>query len=505
MGIGTLLIRADASAAIGTGHVMRCLALAQAWQDAGGRAVFAMAQSTDAIQMRVSNESCETLVVSGPIASADDLRQTVSFARHQNCEWVVVDGYQVGTEYQKGLKAAGLKVLFLDDYGHSEHYYADVVLNQNLSASPSLYSNRESQTRLLLGTQYALLRREFNVWRDYERKISSICRRVLVTMGGSDDGNVTATVIEGLRLAGMAELEVTVLVGGSNSHRRGLQDMVARSPVKMQLLEDVSNVGKLMAEADIAISAAGTTCWELCLLGLPSMLIDIADNQTHVAKELHKRGCAIHIGRDIAPETVAEKIKWLFDAVEVRESLSRSSRKLVDGRGATRVVSVLRGEGFLELRPAEEKDRRLLWEWANDPEVRASSFSPETIPWETHVAWFDAKLNAMRGPGSKNVIYIAESEDGSPIGQIRFDVRPDGDLEVGVGLDKKMRGLGMASQVIESGVRHAITKGPWICIHAFVKPGNIASVKAFERAAFRNIGSDQVRGNAAIHLTYVRN
>jgi RimJ/RimL family protein N-acetyltransferase len=111
----------------------------------------------------------------------------------------------------------------------------------------------------------------------------------------------------------------------------------------------------------------------------------------------------------------------------------------------------------------------------------------------------------MRSQGSKNVIYIAEREDGSPIGQIRFDVRPDGDLDVGVSLDKKMRGLGMAAQVIESGVRHAITKGPCICIHAFVKPGNIASVKAFERAAFRNIGSDQIRGNAAIHLTYVRN
>jgi UDP-2,4-diacetamido-2,4,6-trideoxy-beta-L-altropyranose hydrolase len=499
VGIGTLLIRADASAAIGTGHVMRCIGLAQAWQDAGGRAVFAMAESTKAIQTRVSDESCETLAVSGPIASARDLQQTVSFARHQNCEWIVVDGYGIGAEYQKGLTTAGLKVLFLDDYGHSKHYHANVVLNQNLSASPALYSNREPQTRLLLGTQYALLRREFNVWRDLERKISASCRRVLVTMGGSDDGNVTATVIEGLSLAGMAELEVTVLVGGSNPHRKKLQDMVARSPVKMQLLEDVSNVGKLMAEADIAISAAGTTCWELCLLGLPSMLIDIADNQTAVAKELHKRGCAIHIGSRIAPETVAEKMKWLCDASEVRQSLSRSARRLVDGRGATRVVSVLRGERSLQLRPAEEKDRRLLWEWANDPQVRNASFSSALIPWEQHDLWFTTKL---KDPDCR--ILIAEDCQGRAVGQFRVDWNHDGEGEIDVSVSPASRKTGYGTMLIRLGVNRAFAeRGERL--HAFVKTENHASRHAFEGAGFRSAGEESIQGHRAVHYIHTRN
>ena len=243
MGIGTLLIRADASTAIGTGHVMRCIALAEAWNDAGGKTVFATAQNTESIRKRVANESCEILAVPFAKGSEDDLQHTIALGQKQNCEWVVVDGYQFGADYQNGLKAVGLKVLFLDDYGHSKHYSADLVLNQNLSASGALYSNRESQTRLLLGPRYALLRREFNAWRDWERTIFPNCRRVLVTMGGSDERNVTATVIKALSAIG--DLEATVLVGGSNPHLHELQDIAARGVIKVKLLKDVSNPGRI--------------------------------------------------------------------------------------------------------------------------------------------------------------------------------------------------------------------------------------------------------------------
>jgi UDP-2,4-diacetamido-2,4,6-trideoxy-beta-L-altropyranose hydrolase len=505
VGIGTLLVRADANAAIGTGHVMRSIALAEAWQDAGGEAAFAMAQTSDSIRSRIANESWKMRAVPFAMGSKEDLQHTIALAQKQNCEWVVVDGYQFDADYQSGLKAVGLKVVFLDDYGHSQHYSADVVLNQNLSANRVLYSNREPGTQLLLGPRYALLRREFNAWRDWERRISPSCRRVLVTMGGSDDRNVTATVIKGLCLSAVEGLEATVLVGGSNPHLKELQDIVARSVIDIRLLKDVSNVGELMASADIAVSAAGTTCWELCLLGLPSVLVDVADNQTDVAKELHTRGCAIHIGRDIAPEAVAGNIKRLLNDQELRQSLSRGSRYLVDGKGATRVVSVLRGVSRLRLRIAQESDQCLLWDWANDPEVRVSSFSPDPIPWETHVIWFNAKLSSQGSPRPRSVIFIAEDENGTALGQIRFDLRIDGDWDVGVSLDKKMRGQGLAAQLIESGVQQVLTNNRGARIHAFVKPENLASVKAFERAAFRNDGRDQLRGHAAIHLTYNSN
>jgi UDP-2,4-diacetamido-2,4,6-trideoxy-beta-L-altropyranose hydrolase len=497
--IGTLLIRADASAAIGTGHVMRCLALAQAWQDAGGRAVFVMAESTDSIRARLSRESCEVMDIA---CAADDLRRTVSLAQERSCKWVVVDGYQFDAAYQHGLKAAGVRILFLDDFGHSRHYTADLVLNQNISASPTLYSDRGADTRLLLGPRYATLRRELSPWSNWERKLSADCQRLLVMMGGSDQANITATVMGGLRQAAIDRLDVTVLVGGSNPHFTELQALAASSGLKLQLLKDIPNIGEIMAAADIAISAAGSTCWELCLLGLPSLLIDVADNQSAVAKALHHRGCAVHIGdRTVSAETVSEKLKWLAANHELRHSLARRARELVDGKGAARGVSIMRGASTLRLRPAREDDRQLLWEWANDPEVRRASFSPDPIPWETHVTWLDAKLKPQDS-GLISSILIAEDDEGNPLGQIRFDPRPDGDWEVATSLSRQARGRGVASEIIKSGVREILADNSSVRIHAFVKPSNVVSLKAFERADFRSTGVDHVRGNSAIHLIY---
>lgn len=348
--IGTLLVRADASTVIGTGHVMRCLALAQAWQDAGGQALFALAQSTESIRARLAREQCGVV---DSVFVADDLQQTINIARERKCEWVVVDGYQFDADYQRGLKTADLRVLFLDDYGHSRHYAADLVLNQNVAATPALYASRERETQLLLGSRYALLRREFSRWSNWQRETSVACHRLLVMMGGSDQANITATVIEGLQQARVDNLDVTVLVGGSNPHFAELQALAASSGLEPRLLRDVSNIGEIMAAADIAISAAGSTCWELCLLALPSLLIDVADNQSAVARALHAAGCAVHIGdHSVCAETVSEKLKWLAANHELRQSLARRSRELVDGRGAARVISIMRGASTLQLHPA---------------------------------------------------------------------------------------------------------------------------------------------------------
>ena len=124
MTLRTLIIRADASIAMGTGHVMRCLALAQAWQDDGGNAVFAMAQSTPAIDDHLRSEQVEIVQLKSGVGSARNVRQVLDLARDRDAEWIMVDGYQFDAKYQRSLKAAGLKVLFVDDTGQCEHYYA---------------------------------------------------------------------------------------------------------------------------------------------------------------------------------------------------------------------------------------------------------------------------------------------------------------------------------------------------------------------------------------------
>jgi UDP-2,4-diacetamido-2,4,6-trideoxy-beta-L-altropyranose hydrolase len=497
----TLLIRADANLAMGTGHLMRCLALAQAWQDAGGSAVFVIADPCIWGRERLSKESVATIRMSARPGSEEDALETSGFARQHAAAWVVVDGYQFGADYQRTVKSAGCRILFLDDFGHAGHYCSDLVLNQNVSVDERVYEHREPYTRLLLGPRYCLLRREFNAWREWRREIARIGHRVLVTMGGSDPENVTERAIAALNSTGDNLLEATVVVGGTNAKSELLQRAAAGRGKNIVLRRDISNMAELMAWADVAVSGAGTTCWEMCRLGLPALLIDLAENQTPLARELDRRGCAIHLGspRDVSSEMVAKRLERLLGSSEVRQTMSSRCRGLVDGVGAQRVVAAL-SSVRVHIRPAQENDGRLLWEWANESQVRAASFSSAPIPWVTHVAWFAAKLQE-----DQCHILIAEDDNGTPIGQIRFDARADGDSEIDVSIAKAWRSRGLAAPMIRQAVRLALNGAGHARLHAFVKPENVASVKAFERGGFKRIGIEQVQGDAAIHFIYEEN
>ncbi len=337
-----LLIRADAGVAMGTGHVMRCLALAQAWQDAGGRALFAMANPPGPLAERLRQESISVLEISASAGGSEDANATAALAREHGATWAVVDGYQFGADYQRSVRSGGLKLLFLDDYGHAGEYAADLVLNQNLSADESAYQNRAAHTRLLLGPQYCLLRREFSPWQKWKREISLLGTRVLITMGGSDPDNFTEPAIAALNLLTDQNLEAAVVAGSNNAKFESLERL-ATTRKKITLHRNVSNMAELMAWADVAISAAGTTCWELCLMGLPSLLVDLAENQIPVARELNRRGCAIHLGNshDVSAGKIAEQLQALLSSKQSREKMSHICRGLIDGQGAQRVVSAL--------------------------------------------------------------------------------------------------------------------------------------------------------------------
>ena len=459
--------------------------------------MFASAEITDALRKRLGAESCDLAAIFSPGGIADDAAQTVALAQENKCDWVVVDGYVFESQYQRALKAGGLKTLFVDDNGHASPYSADVVLNQNVSATRELYDDRSDQSRLLLGTRYSLLRREFAAWREWQREISPVGRRLLVLMGGSDPENVTARVLEALAAPEFAELEATVVIGGSNPNF-AMQESLAWSR-SIALKRDVANVAELIAGADVAISASGATCWELCFMGLPSLLVDVADNQKPLAQELDRRGCAIHVGDStVTSAVIANRLNELISSFELRQSLSRQSRAWVDGYGAARVVAVLRGLPSLRLRRVCADDARLLWEWANDPEVRAASFSSAPVPWEEHTKWLSQKLDCR-----KSLFLIAEEESGSKVGQVRFDL-DGGNAVLSFSIAKEKRGRGLASPLIEAAVQELWLNSEAARVHAFVKPENIPSARAFENAGFDRAGESQVRGSVAIEFVRAR-
>lgn len=331
--IAPLLIRADGGAGLGAGHVMRCLALAQAWQQGGGRACFVQAATSPALLGRLRDAGCASVSIGVEPGGAADAAQTIRHAQAAGAAWVVGDSYHFDAAWQRQVRAAGLRLLLLDDYGHASHYHADLVLNPNLAADAARYARREAHTRLLLGTRYALLRREFVTAPRPVRAFSAPARRVLVTLGGSDPANFTARVVAAVaRLPG---LETRVVIGGSNPHRAALEAAVAEHPA-MRCEVDAADMPGLMAWADVAITAGGSTLWELAYMGLPALVLTLAENQAPAVRALGAAGVVQPLD---APGEAAALLAALQSDATRRQQMSAAALRLADGRGGERVVA----------------------------------------------------------------------------------------------------------------------------------------------------------------------
>jgi len=336
-----LAIRADASTAIGSGHIMRCLALAKAWQSSGGEACYLMAESIPALNARLAREKVRHETLAAVPGTTEDAEQTTEWARRLGAAWVVVDGYRFGPDYIRKLKASGIRVLALDDDARFDFYPADIVLNPNIAATSEQYRKREAYTRLLLGAQYLLLRPEFLVKRG-NREIAADGRKLLVTMGGSDSENVTAKVVRALSNL-RSDFQATIVVGGGNPHDELLRDLAAKLPGEIRLEQDPSNMATLMRWADIGISAAGGTCWEQAFLGTPMILIVLSREQTTNASALAEHGAALNLGwhANLSEHQISDALNSVMNDAEGRRAMSERGQNLVDGRGAAQVVQFL--------------------------------------------------------------------------------------------------------------------------------------------------------------------
>ena len=342
----TLLIRADGSVSIGTGHIMRMIALGQAWQAQGGEVHFLCAEITPALEQRLASEGFHLLRIHATLGSPEDLSETMHLisetlqADGQNAR-VVLDGYHFGSDYQLGIKAAGFKLLVVDDYGHADFYHADWVLNQNISAREELYAKRSPDTKLLLGPKFAMLRKEFLAYKGWQREVAPVAKKILVTLGGSDPDNVTLKVIQVLI---DLDMHAKVVIGGSNPHLREIENFIQGqndSAAFIEVIVNASNMPELMAWADLALAAGGSTAWELAFMGLPSLFVILAENQIGITTQLESAGFGVCLGRgiDLQEDNLVEIVSFHASNSNFLQTVSDLARKIVDGLGAKRIVS----------------------------------------------------------------------------------------------------------------------------------------------------------------------
>ena len=338
-----LLVRADASAGVGRGHVMRTLALAQAWSDAGGTATFALAQPAPDLVALLARHGMAVIDLPVDAGSVTDAVLTSSHAGRLGAVALVLDGYGFDAKYQRLVRTVGAELAVIDDAAHLPLYDADIVLNHNLYADPAMYAGRAPRARLVLGARYALLRRDFIAWRQQQRTPAPAVRHLLISFGGSDVQNMAPTALAAVARALPGRSLVRIVAGPSNPRLRELSALVdGQSGV--EVLVDGVDMPAQMAWADLVIGAAGSTTWELAMMGAPALLVIVAENQARIAESAAAAGIARSVGwhADVTVERLAAAVAELAGDAEARVEMSARGRALIDGGGAARVVAALR-------------------------------------------------------------------------------------------------------------------------------------------------------------------
>lgn len=481
-----LSIRADADFYQGTGHVMRMIALGQAWQDRGGEVRLVGSVGSGALWERLGVEGFLCIEVERVHPDSDDLALLLEVTPKGG--WVALDGYHFDTGYQLALRSAGHPTLVVDDVCNRAPYDADVLLNQNIDAKKYEY-DINVDALMLRGTDYCLLRREFRNVSEFARQQRKAGHNLLITLGGADADNVTLQVVRAVQSMACNNVQVKVVVGSANPHVASLKNFVEVERVDCELLFAVENMAELMDWADVAVSAAGSTCWELCRFGLPMLLVVAADNQSGIATGLLNWGAAILL--DVQAEDLAGRMEEVFSDEMKLQSMRQACEGLVDGRGALRVVDQMYCRE-LHLRDVTEGDWEVLLNWRNHSSVQASSFDVSAVEPQAHRRWLESKLK-----NPECLFWMAEDALGNAVGHFRLDV--SGAAVVSITVAPELFGRGVGTAITRLACAKAKAFRPDLRIVALVKPENVGSVRMFEKAGFHLV--EKVGEGARSHLT----
>lgn len=336
-----IFFRTDGNEVIATGHVMRCLSIADECRKSGNEVTFITAD--DYCNEMLCKRNYESINIHGKWNDLGfELDMLSSLIKRQSISILVIDSYYVNESYLRYLKSI-TKVVYIDDL-NAFHYPVDVLINYSIYAQLFEYQKRYKETELLLGCEYAPLRRQFQ--RAYPKKIYSHVNNILITTGGTDRQNITGKLVSYLTQDKEFEgIAICLVVGMYNSHIDELKKIEqSRSNVKICI--NVDNVAELMAEADIAVSAGGSTLYELGACGVPTIMFSFANNQSNNVQEFSRQGLMeyagdIREGEEKCISTIIQKIKELAWNKERRVKYSSRLQQLIDGYGSERIAKFI--------------------------------------------------------------------------------------------------------------------------------------------------------------------
>jgi UDP-2,4-diacetamido-2,4,6-trideoxy-beta-L-altropyranose hydrolase len=471
-----ILFRADGSTEIGLGHVIRSLALAEMLKD-DFYIVFAIQEPSELLQQQIIAVCSEIIVLPRTDNRDNLLKELESFL--QGDEVVVLDGYKFETDYQKTIKNKGCKLVCIDDI-HAYHLVADIVINHGIDTN-AVYS-RESCTKLLLGTDYCLLRQPFLQPRESDF-IPNKENNIFLCFGGSDITNLTCAYLERLvKIEGLGIIHV--VVGSAFQHEMALLQLLdQKNDSNIQVHRNVSSqeLVRIIQNCNVAIVPGSTIAIECASIGIPILCGYYADNQHDIVQTLERLEIAVNFGDfTLFEESVfAKKLKKLLKTDA--HAWHKRSKQFFDGRAKERFLKEFKSLFLLreiEIRRALKSDVNLYYHWANDPIVRLYAINEEPIPYDSHCAWFINKLSSIH-----SYLYIAVV-NGKDFGQVRFDFE-DGNFYISYSVSCEMLGRGLATPMLEAAIQQ-LQKDfkQTFTLLALVKENNTASSKVFKRLQF---------------------
>ncbi|MDI7863632.1 UDP-2,4-diacetamido-2,4,6-trideoxy-beta-L-altropyranose hydrolase [Rhizobiaceae bacterium n13] len=498
-----VVFRVDASLDIGTGHVIRCLTLADRLRGQGAEVGFVCREFEghlcDLIEGRGFNVSRLPLPAPGwrppsdgeprhaswlGLSWQEDAEQTAEAIAYPRLpDWLVVDHYALDSRWEQTFRARGIKLLAIDDLADRSHS-CNVLVDQNLVAGMvGRYEGRvPGNCTLLLGPTYAMLQSEYSVLRTRTSPREGPIRRVLVSFGGVDKDCLTEKTVDALLSLKVPQLQADVVLSSSSPQFDRIRKRIAGNSA-VRLHDRVASLAPLILAADLAIGASGTTNWERFCLGLPAVVVTVADNQTAIAAELAAHNLVEWLGHaSVVDQTLIEGALRKLLETGLDGTWSERCLNVVDGHGTDRVCAVLLAHPGLELsvRHAVLQDEALLLDWANDPLTRRNGFNPRAIEAHEHRAWFRARLRSA----DNCMMCIVETALAVPLGQVRFD-RRGAEWEISYAVAPAFRGRGVGRTMLAAAIEYFRRSHDAADLFGQVKVENLASHRIFEALGFK--------------------
>ena len=484
MSSNQVVIRTDASLKIGAGHVMRCLTLANNLAEFGWQCSFAVGSEAPNVVPTLGKSQHQVTV----IRHDSDLRAKWP----SGCDLLIVDHYGLDWRFEKNCSDWAKSIFVIDDLANRQHS-CNFLLDQTPGRRVADYSHLvPNGCRMLLGPDYALLRPQFflsrieNLNRDYRSQKKF---QISIGLGATDPNNVSEKVLRALRRI-KNKIRIDIALSARAPHINSIKSFLSSMEMEVELHQDKDDMASFFSCSDLAIGAGGSTTWERCCVGLPSIVLITAENQDYVARQLEQYAAAMVLGHadDVSEREICDAVEDMIRNPEKLTEMSQNSYIICDGLGSHRVTQEINtafsgSKTRIQLRPATMDDAQTILDWQGAPETRKYARDQRVPKRKEHYDWMKKRLN------DATCIFSVITCDGTSVGIIRLDYRPKVGsakkvFEVSIFLDPLRYRQGIALTALEL-VRDLI---PGKAIAAHVHPENKASEQLFSKAGYEREG-----------------